>query len=148
MMSGMEDRRTTNIWTAAADTATDMDNLIIRPGETENSYQKFYGDKKKCFTSGDNLKTFGEEVIVADRTKIKAKLRDRGIKCFWLGYAKNRSSDTYRLYNPKTQKIILSRDVIFLNREKEDVIKTPSKKSKDIDPDSHTEDQVPIMTWS
>ena len=65
---------------------------------------------------------------MVDRTKIKAKLRDRGIKCFWLGYTKNRSSDTYRLYNPKTRKIILSRDVIFLNREKEDVIETPSEK--------------------
>ena len=70
------------------------------------------------------------------------------IKCFWLGYTKNRSSDTYRLYNPKTRKIILSRDVIFLNREKEDVIETPSEESKYIDPDSHTEDQIPIMTWS
>ena len=71
MLSGMEDRRTNNIWTAAADTATDMDNLIIHPGKTMNSFQKFYGNKKKCFASGDNLKTFGEEVIVADRTKIR-----------------------------------------------------------------------------
>ena len=44
----------------------------------------------------DNLKTFGEEVIVADRTKIKAKLRDRGKKCLWLGYAIKWSTDTYR----------------------------------------------------
>ena len=43
-----------------------------------NLYQKFCGDKKKCFASLDNLKTFNEEIIVADRTKIKAKLRDRG----------------------------------------------------------------------
>ena len=67
----------------------------------------------------ENLKTFDEEIVVADRTKIKAKLRDRGKKCFWLGYAKNWSFDTYRLYNPKTRSIILSRDVTFLNQEKE-----------------------------
>ena len=148
MMSGMGERRTNYIWTAAADTATDLDNLIIRAGETENSFQKFHEDKKKCFASGDNFKTFGEEVIVADRTKIKAKLRDRGIKCLWIGYAKNRSSDTYRLYNPKTRKIILSRDVIFLNQDKENVAETPSEKSEDIDQASHTEDQRPVMTWS
>ena len=67
--------------TEAADTATDLDNLIVRQGETKNSYQKFYGDDKRCFATMDNLKTFGEEVIVADRTKIKAKLRDRGKRC-------------------------------------------------------------------
>ena len=65
--------------------------------------------------SPDNLKTFGEEVIVADRVKIKAKVHDRGKKCLWLRYAKDQSTDTYRLYNPKTRSIILSRGVIFLN---------------------------------
>ena len=76
---------------------TDLNNLIVRQGKTKNAYQKFYGDKKKCFPYPDNLKTFGEEVIVADRAKIKAKLRDHGKKCLWLGYAKNQSTDTYRL---------------------------------------------------
>ena len=113
MMNAMPKPGTNTSWTEAADTATDLDNMIIRPGELENSYQKIYGDKKKCFASPDNLKTFGEEVILANRTKIKAKLRDCGKKCLWLGYAKDRSTDTYRLYNPKTRSIILSRDVIF-----------------------------------
>ena len=53
----------------------------MRQGKTKKSYQKFYGDMKRCFATMDNLKTFGEEVIVADRTKNKAKLRDRGKKC-------------------------------------------------------------------
>ena len=111
------------LWTEAAETATDFDNLIVRQGKAQNSYQKFYSDKKP-FASPDNLKTFGEEVIVADRTKIKAKSRDRGKKCLWLGYAKDRSTDTCRLYNPKTRSIILSRDIIFLTREKETNNKT------------------------
>ena len=113
MMSAMPKQGTNTLWTEAADTATDLDNLIVRQGETKNSYQKFYGDKKRCFATMDNLKTFGEEVIVADRTKIKAKLRDRGKKCLWPGCAKNQSMDIYRIYNPKTRSIILSRDVTF-----------------------------------
>ena len=94
---------TNTLWTGAAETAKDLDDMIVRQGETQNSYQNFYGDKKKCFASPDNLKTFGEEIIVADRTKIKAKLCDHGKKGLWLGYAKNWSTDTYRLYNPKTR---------------------------------------------
>ena len=99
----------------------------MRQGETKHSYQKFYSDDKRCFATIDNFKTFGEEAIVADRTKIKAKLRDRGKRCLWVGYAKNRSSDTYRLYNPKTRSIILSRDVTFLNQEKQPKIRLQSR---------------------
>ena len=87
----------------AADTATDSDNLIIRPSESQNSYRNFHVNKEKCFVSTNNLKTFGEEVIVVDRAKIKANLRDCSKKYLWLGYAKNWSSDTYRLYIPKTR---------------------------------------------
>ena len=67
---------------------------------------------------------------MADRTKIKAKLRDRGKKCLWLGYAKDWSTDTYMLYNPKTRSIIFSRDIIFLNQEKEMKNKTQVSKPK------------------
>ena len=72
MMSAMPKQGTNTLWTEAADTATDLDNLIVPQGETKNSYKKFYSDKKKCFASMDYLKTFGKKVIVADRTKIKA----------------------------------------------------------------------------
>ena len=152
MMSAMPKQGTNTLWTEAAETATDLDNLIVRQGETKNSYQKFYGDDKKCFATMDNLKTFGEEVVVANRSKIKAKLCDRGKKCLWLGYAKNRSSDTYRLYNPKTRSIILSRDVTFLNQEKATENKTPIPESKQDSQEtkeaSQTEEEKPTMTWS
>ena len=78
----------------AVETPTDLNNLIIRPSTLHTSFQKFYGDKNKCFATSNNLKTFGKEFIVTDRTKIKAKVRDRGKKYLWLAYAKNQSSDT------------------------------------------------------
>ena len=89
---------TNTLWTEAAETATDLDNPVTRPGESQDSFQKFYGDKKRCFAASNNLKTFGEEIIVADSAKIRAKLRDRGKKCLWLKYAKKMSLATYRLY--------------------------------------------------
>ena len=71
MMNAMPKQDSNTLLTEAADTATNLDNLIIRPIESQNSYHKFYGNKKKCFASPDNFNTFGEEVIVADRTTIR-----------------------------------------------------------------------------
>ena len=44
MMNVMPAQGTNTLWLEAADTAIDLDNLIIRPSELQNSYQKIYGD--------------------------------------------------------------------------------------------------------
>jgi hypothetical protein len=54
---------------------------------------------------------FGRLGYVTDRRKIKSKLAPKAFKCLFVGYAFNHSAHTYRLYNPKTRHIILSRDV-------------------------------------
>ncbi|KAG8486393.1 hypothetical protein CXB51_019730 [Gossypium anomalum] len=46
---------------------------------------------------------------VADQTR--KKLDDKGVKCIFIGYEKR--SKAYRLYNPLTKKVIISRDVEF-----------------------------------
>ena len=38
---------------------------------------------------------------------------ERAIKCVMVGYARNHTGDTYRMYNPGTKRIILSRDVTW-----------------------------------
>jgi hypothetical protein len=43
--------------------------------------------------------------------KLRVKLAPKAIKCLFVGYEFNHSAHTYRLYNPKTRHIILSRDV-------------------------------------
>ena len=45
------------------------------------------------------------------RTKIRAKWQGQSVKCFMVSYAKNHVADTYRMYNPATNRIILSLDV-------------------------------------
>ena len=86
---------------------------------------------------------------MADRTKIKAKLCDHGKKGLWLGYAKNWSTDTYRLYNPKTRSTILSRDVTFRNQEKETKNETQILESKQGSQESkqasQMEEEAPTM---
>ncbi len=55
-------------------------------------------------------------VVIADRTKIKAKLLDRGKTFMFLGYADGHAAETYRIWNPETKKMIISSDVIFLQK--------------------------------
>ena len=60
-------------------------------------------------------------VVVANRNNIKkTKLDDRGKTCIWLGYAKDHAIGTYRVYNPKTNKVSLTRDVTFLRESHND----------------------------
>ena len=68
-----------------------------------------------------------------DQTIHKAKIGDRGILCFFVGYADNHSGSTFWLLNANTHCPILSRDVTFLNKSygdwtKEDVKKITDKK--------------------
>jgi len=65
-------------------------------------------------------KIFGEECIASDRSTNKAKLNPRGKKCLFVGYAKMHAAGTYRLFNPATRKIILSRDVTFICSKREE----------------------------
>ena len=39
------------------------------------------------------------------------KLEERAVKCIFVGYSTSHSGDTYRMYNPETKRIVLSRDV-------------------------------------
>ena len=61
----------------------------------------------------DLTKKSSEPYVVTDRKSIKAKLSNRGKPCNWLGYAKSHLEGTYMIINPKTNRVILSRDVVF-----------------------------------
>ena len=42
----------------------------------------------------------------------RKKMDDKGVKCIFIGYSSE--SKAYRLYDPITKKIIISRDVEFI----------------------------------
>ena len=46
----------------------------------------------------------------------KNKFEDRGKQCIWVGYADGHAVGTHRLINPRTKRIIFSRDVHFLDK--------------------------------
>lgn len=58
-----------------------------------------------------HLKVFGAKAIVLDKTH-KSKFSPKGIECLMIGYSE--VCKGYRLYNHKNRKVIVGRDVIFL----------------------------------
>ena len=117
--SGIQQPLRNSLWAEAVNTATELDGILVAQGQKLSPYQKFFGKGYKSII--DVTKTFGEKCIVANQTTIKNKLADRGKPCLWMGYAKDHSAGTFRLYNPATRKVILSRDVTFLGETLEEV---------------------------
>ena len=96
----------------AVRTITIADNLTYRGRNGFCPYEKFYRKKPLDIKY---LRRFGEIGILANRKKLKAKSEDRGTKCYFVGYADDHTPDTYRMYNPNTGKIVLSRDIRWLD---------------------------------
>ena len=57
------------------------------------------------------LRVFGCVVYAQVPEAQRKKLDDSGVKCVFVGYSKE--SKTYKLFNPVTKKVLISRDVIF-----------------------------------
>jgi hypothetical protein len=62
-----------------------------------------------------HLRTFGCIAYAHVPSKLRKKLDDRSEKCIFTGYSE--TSKAYRIYNPITKKLILSRDVQFLENQ-------------------------------
>ncbi|KAF8377730.1 hypothetical protein HHK36_031114 [Tetracentron sinense] len=65
--------------------------------------------------SVSHLKIFGCIAYAQVPEAKKKKLDDRGEKCIFIGYSEE--SKAYKLYNPLTNKVVVSRDVIFSEEE-------------------------------
>lgn len=62
-----------------------------------------------------HFKVFGciAHVHIPDRKR--TKLNDKNMKCVHLGLSEG--TKAYRLYNPVTEKVVVSRDVVFAKNE-------------------------------
>lgn len=59
----------------------------------------------------DHFRIFGCIAYAHIPDKKRSKLHDKGEKCIFLGVSDQ--SKAYKLYNPTTKRIIISRDVVF-----------------------------------
>jgi hypothetical protein len=72
------------LWAEAAHHATDLINSVCTVLNNVPPYKKFYGIDPPFIK---DLHTFGELVVTANNSKIKAKSTNRGNACFiyWTG---------------------------------------------------------------
>ena len=63
------------------------------------------------------MRTFGEMAVVAihEGKKMRYKLDNRGKTCMFVGYAEDHAGDVNRFLNIHTKRIIMTRDVRWLN---------------------------------
>ena len=100
------------LWTECAATATKLSNLLTG-SDGHSAYYRFHGEHPKFVR---DLKVFGEVCIRSDREQMIGKLENKGTVCVFIGYPDNHASDCFRLLNTKTNKIVMSRDVTWLNK--------------------------------
>ena len=114
IQAGLEAKYKEELWCEVISTATKLDNIMVRPGRTKPPHTLFYGEDAKYARS---LRTFGEMAVVAihEGKKMRSKLDNRGKTCMFVGYADDHTKDVYRFLNIHTKRIILSRDVRWLN---------------------------------
>ena len=130
--AGLSEELKYKLWAECAKTVTDLDGLLISKKGEKSSFEKFFKDQQK-FTS--NLHSFGEIGIVLAKKKIKSKLADRGFAALFVGYAENHAGDVFKMFNPKTFKVTLTRDVRFLGKYYGEYEQLKPGNSPDIDDD-------------
>jgi hypothetical protein len=103
------------IWSEVAKTATDIENVVVNTTKPIAAVTKLYNTK---VTSFNFPHPFGDIAIVDNdaKRKIRSKLEDRDRACLFLGITENHSNEVFRFLNMATNKVILSWDVIWLNK--------------------------------
>ena len=107
-----QDKR--KFWCEVISTATKLDNIMVRKERTKPPHTLFYNEGARYLKY---LKSFGEMAVIAisDGKKMRSKLDTRGRTGIFVGYADDHAGNVYRFINIQTTKIILSRDVQWLN---------------------------------
>jgi hypothetical protein len=87
--------------------------VIEIQGKADTRYVHWCGENPK-FTN--HLHVWGEAGTVKIKSDKTPKLADRGVQCVFVGYALGHSGDTYRMWNPDTDRVHQTRDVIWLQQ--------------------------------
>jgi hypothetical protein len=103
------------IWAEAARTAIDMRIYLVSYKSEKSSYENFMGEK---YNRINTLHTFGEMASVEDHATrgMREKLQDRGKPAMFVGTTHEHTRDTYCFLSITTNRIIMSRNVVWTGR--------------------------------
>jgi hypothetical protein len=62
------------------------------------------------------LQTWGEAGTVKLKNKRAVKIDDRGYTCMFVGYPASHASNTYRMWDPRSNHVHITRDIIWLQK--------------------------------
>ena len=115
IQAGIDSKGKGEFWCEVISTATKLDNIMVRPERAKPPHTLFYGKDAKY---KKYMRTFGEMAVVAihEGKKMRSKLDNRGKTCMFVGYAEDHAGDVYRFLSIHTKRIIMSRDVRWLNK--------------------------------
>ena len=120
--AGIKEGLRQKLWAEAANMCVDLDNILVKCAKEKSPYEIFHKAKKSP-NYVNNLRQFGEVGFVLKRNnKIKSKISDRGKKAIMVGYVRNSTGDTYRMYNLRTNKITNTRDVKWAGKLYKDMM--------------------------
>ena len=98
-----------SFWLEAAMCATYVLNRCpTKALQSITPYEAWHG--RKPFVA--HLRVFGCLAYVLVPAQQCSKLDDKAVKCIFVGYSVE--SNGYRLYHPKTKRILVSQDVVFV----------------------------------
>ena len=124
------------LWCEASQTATMLDNILVQESAKSPPFTQFFGVDAKY---AKHLRVFGEMCVVADTdNKVgRTKIDPRGKISLFVGYSTQHAGDVYRLLNPKTSRVIHSRDVKWTGKMWAEFykIKVIDRASGYVDPD-------------
>ena len=89
------------LWTEAVNCANNTVALTFSRTTGSYPYKIFNGKESRL---AQRLQPFGRVGGVA-KEKILGKWTEKSVQMIMVGYAKNTTPDTYRMYNPKTKKV-------------------------------------------
>ena len=124
------------LWCEAAQTATLLDNILVQDSAKSPPVTQFFGVDAKY---AKHLSVFGEMCVVADTDNNvgRTKIDPRGKISLFAVYGTQHAGDVYRLLNPKTSRVIHSRDVKWIGKTWAEFykIKMIDRASGYVDPD-------------
>ena len=103
------------LWAEAFHTCKHVRNSMATMDSTTSPFGNFYRENSKIIGL---FSEFVCIVYVTKRDNSKKQMTDKKFKAIMVGYAENYTRDTYKLYNPETERFIMIRDVKWEDRKK------------------------------